>query len=138
MAIQIFTEDVLKPKIKKKKTIEWLKGCIVKYKKEVGNINYIFCSDEYLRSINVNYLGHDYYTDIITFNYNSENKISGDIFISVERVEDNAIKYKVGTTEELLRVMIHGILHLVGFNDKGAKEKKLMREEESKYIKSYN
>jgi rRNA maturation RNase YbeY len=137
MAIQFFVEDISKPKLPKKAIINWLKCCMSGYNKLPGNINYIFCSDEYLRAININYLGHDYYTDIITFNYNEKEKLNADIFISLERVGDNAEKYNVDFLNELLRVMVHGILHLAGFKDESAEEKKKMREEEEKSLRRF-
>ncbi|MFN8256444.1 MAG: rRNA maturation RNase YbeY [Bacteroidales bacterium] len=137
MAILFFSEDVSKPKLQRRAIVNWLKSCIANYNKVPGNINYIFCSDEYLKAININYLGHDYYTDIITFNYNEKEKLNADIFISIERVEDNAAKFNVNFLDELLRVMIHGILHLVGFKDESSTDKKKMREEETKNLNRF-
>lgn len=101
-----------------------------------GEINYIFCSDEYLLAINQSYLNHDTYTDIITFDTShSPSEIAGDIFISTERVTENAKNYKVSFHDELYRVMAHGILHLCGYNDSTEEEIKKMRERESFYLK---
>jgi len=102
--------------------------------KVLGDISIIFVSDSYLLEINQKYLNHDYYTDIITFDYCEMNIISGDLFISVDRVQENADTYNVGFLTELHRVMIHGVLHLCGYKDKSDDEKRLMRELENKYL----
>ena len=96
---------------------EWIEYTIRNEGKELGNISYIFCSDEYLWEMNKQYLNHDYYTDIITFDYVKDNIISGDLFISYDRISDNAEKFGVLRETELLRVMIHGVLHLIGYDD---------------------
>jgi probable rRNA maturation factor len=137
MAIRFFTEDVDEVKIPKLKISSWIKECCLHYKHQAGNINYIFCSDEYLREINIQYLRHNYYTDIITFNYNEKNDISGDIYISTDRVSDNAAFYKVDFLDELLRVIIHGILHLNGFNDDNENRKTEMRVLENFWIENF-
>jgi rRNA maturation RNase YbeY len=106
-------------------------------KKVLSNINYIFCSDDFLRVINIQYLNHDSYTDIITFNTGSDSGsgvIDGEIYISVPRVTDNAKKYKVEFNDELHRVIIHGVLHLIGYGDKNPHEKSLMRKKENAYL----
>ena len=108
------------------------------HKKLVGDINIIFCSDDYLYEMNKIYLNHDYYTDVITFPYNIGNKIEGDIFISIDRVKDNAQIYSTTFDNELSRVIIHGILHLIGFNDKSEEEQKQMREQEDICLKKLN
>ncbi|MBR6277472.1 MAG: rRNA maturation RNase YbeY [Bacteroidales bacterium] len=95
----------------------WIEYTIRNENKELGNISYIFCSDEYLWNMNKQYLNHDYYTDIITFDYVKDDIISGDLFISYDRILDNAEKFKVLRETELLRVMIHGVLHLIGYDD---------------------
>ena len=100
----------------------WVKAVIEKYGKDLNVISYIFCSDEYLLDMNREYLNHDYYTDIITFNYNEENSLGGDLFISYDRVLDNANELNIESYDELCRVMIHGVLHLIGFNDKSQEE----------------
>ncbi len=135
--IRFFCEDVkfnLKDKLKVK---QWIKNTIIQQKQIVGDINVIFCSDEYLLGVNKEHLKHDYYTDIITFNYNTE-KINGDLFISIDRVFENAEKENVPRETELLRVIIHGILHLLGFNDKTKKEKVIIRAKEDESLKLYN
>ena len=102
--------------------------------KVLGDISIIFVSDSYLLEINQKYLNHDYYTDIITFDYCEMNIISGDLFISVDRVQENADTFNVDFLTELHRVMIHGILHLCGYKDKSDEEERLMRELENKYL----
>jgi rRNA maturation RNase YbeY len=99
-----------------------------------GEISVIVCSDEFLLEMNKQYLNHNYYTDIITFNYNEAGIISGDLFISIERVKDNAETYSTAWEKELLRVIFHGVLHLVGYNDKTTKEKEIMRRKEDFYL----
>lgn len=101
---------------------KFLKQILAEYNYKPGDINYIFCNDEYLLSINKQYLNHDYYTDTISFSYNSENKINGDIFISIDRVKENSVFFKTSFEDELYRVMIHGFLHLLGFEDKSTDE----------------
>ena len=113
----------------------WIKKVITSENKEMGEINYIFCSDEYLLERNIKYLDHDTLTDIITFNYCKGQIITSDIMISIDRVKENSTIFDNSFSEELHRVMIHGILHLIGYNDKTEKEKKLMREKENFYLK---
>ena len=96
----------------------WLEHCAQSYQKSIDNLCYVFCSDEYLLNMNREHLDHDYYTDIITFNYNEEHSLAGDLFISIDRIEDNAKQLGVSMFDELCRVMVHGLLHLVGFDDK--------------------
>ncbi len=105
-------------------------------KKNEGELNLVFCSDDYLLEINKKHLNHDYYTDIITFDYSIGNKISGDLLISVDRVKENAKNFSVSFSQELNRVVIHGVLHLCGYKDKTEDEKKQMRNLENKYLKS--
>lgn len=97
-------------------------------------INYIFCNDNYLYNLNIKYLDHDTFTDIITFDYSDEACTSGDIYISVDRVKENSLKFNTSFNSELCRVMIHGILHLCGYKDKTRMEKKLMTEKEDYYL----
>lgn len=115
-------------------TIKWIEGLISSHNKITGEISYIFCSDSYLLKINQEHLNHDTLTDIITFDYTQAAIISGDIFISINRVEENANTFGVSFMEELHRVMSHGVLHLIGFNDKSSSEKKEMRKEEDKAL----
>jgi probable rRNA maturation factor len=138
MAINYFIEDVRTFKISKRLLNRWIKSCIIYYKHEVGDINFIFCSDVYLKEINIQYLKHDFFTDIITFNYNEDGLISGDIYISTERVEDNSKLYEVGFYKELERVMIHGILHLNGFEDGSKEEKDEMHRLEDFWLEKYS
>jgi probable rRNA maturation factor len=135
--IQFCTEDItfsLKEKLKHK---AWLNEVAKQERKKILELTYVFCSDEYLLQINQEYLNHDTLTDIVTFD-NSEDskKIEGDIFISIERVKENG--NKLGTSEtELKRVMVHGLLHLLGYKDKKKEDKTLMTEKEDFYIKQY-
>jgi len=133
--INFFTED-LDYTLKNKTSIrKWIAESIKEENCFLGELNFIFCSDEYLLKINQEYLKHDTYTDIITFdNSEEEDEISGDIFISVERVNENAIEYKIDPNTELKRVIIHGVLHLIGFPDKKPDEKKLMTAKENHYL----
>ncbi|MFT0713989.1 rRNA maturation RNase YbeY [Flagellimonas lutimaris] len=118
--------------------VDWINRVIISEGFSVGQIDYIFCSDEYLLELNKEYLNHDTFTDIITFDYTDGKIISGDIFISTDRVEDNARKFDVEFLNELRRVMSHGILHLAGFGDKSIEEKKIMREKEEEKIKMFH
>lgn len=104
---------------------------------KVGNINIIICSDEYILKINKEYLNHDYYTDIITFNYNEGNLIYGDLYISLDTVKSNSKKFEEELENELSRVIFHGVLHLCGFNDKTKKEQVIIREQENRNLKNY-
>ena len=112
---------------------DWLCSVAQKEGKPFFEVNYIFCSDEYLRKINVEYLNHDYYTDIITFPYDNQ-AVHGDMFISSERVAENAQTNNVSFYEELYRVMVHGVLHMIGYGDKTPGEEKVMREKENFYL----
>ena len=105
----------------------WIGRVIRDERKSVGNINYIFTTDQDLLEMNRHYLGHDYFTDILTFDYTEGNRISGDIFISIDRVEENAASFGAVTDDELRRVMVHGVLHLMGYGDDSAEEKEAMR-----------
>lgn len=133
--IQFFTEDVDFKLSHPRKTTNWIKQTIIQEGKAPGEINFILCSDEYLLVVNQEYLNHNTYTDIVTFD-NSEEKdsIDGDIFISIDRVRENAIKFKKSADEELHRVIIHGILHLIGYSDKTKALKAKMRELEDSYL----
>ncbi|MBO7277207.1 MAG: rRNA maturation RNase YbeY [Bacteroidales bacterium] len=113
---------------------KWIEAIINKYEKELGDISYIFCSDEQLLEINKEYLNHDYYTDIITFDYSEAEIVSGDMFISIDRIKDNAKALKVPYQEELHRVIIHGVLHLLGFKDKTESESQKMRQLEDESL----
>jgi probable rRNA maturation factor len=117
---------------------DWLTEVIESEDKEEGEINYIFCDDEYLYNLNVQYLDHQTLTDIISFDYTIGNLISGDIFISVERVRDNAQDFGVSFEEELKRVIVHGLLHYCGYKDKSESDEKLMRSKEDEKIKMFH
>ena len=119
------------------KYIDWISSSIESESLSVGEINYIFCDDEYLHKINVDYLNHDTLTDIISFDYSQGDVVSGDIFISVERVKDNAQDFNVTFDNELLRVMIHGIMHYCGYKDKSEDEAEVMRSKEDYYMSKF-
>ncbi len=141
--IRFYSEDIAKPKLKFNSLKNWIKEVISNYQHKCGEISIIFCSDSYLLEINKQYLNHNYFTDIVTFNYNNENLISGDIFISLETVMNNSHLYSQTFKDELLRVIIHGILHLIGFDDKSEEEANLIHKKEDEaiemfYLKFYN
>lgn len=133
--INFFSEDVAFKLKHPRKTTNWIKESILKEKRILQGLNYIFCSDEYLLQMNLEYLNHKTLTDIITFD-NSEipKHIAGDIFISIDRVKENADKFGRPFDEELHRVIIHGALHLVGYTDKDNRNKALMRKKEDTYL----
>lgn len=137
-SIEFFFEDI-KPF---KTTFDDLKNhinyLIENELKQTGDISVIFCSDQYLLKINEQYLAHDYYTDIITFNYVEGTVISGDLFISADRVKENAGIYNAGFLQELYRVVFHGVLHLIGLNDETPEEKEIMREKENFYLDKFD
>ncbi|MCL6258399.1 rRNA maturation RNase YbeY [Aquiflexum sp. TKW24L] len=138
MAILFFEEDIKFSMQEKTKTKKWLKEIANLQGFKVSELNYIFCSDEYLYNINVEYLDHKTYTDIITFdNSEKEKEIEGDIFVSIDRVKENALKENVPFEKELLRVMSHGLLHLMGYKDKREEDINTMREMENKAITLY-
>lgn len=121
--------------LKDKQSItKWLENAISTENKELGEINYVFCDDQYLLKKNQKYLQHDTFTDIITFDYTEENRLSADIFISIERVKENAITFAVPFETELRRVIIHGVLHLMGYKDKSDEEAETMRSKENYYL----
>ncbi len=124
--------------LNEEKTSEWILKCIEKEEYELGEINYIFCDDTYLHKINVEFLEHDTFTDIISFDYTLGKLVGGDIFISVERVKENSKTFNVTFKEELHRVIIHGVLHYMGFKDKTDDEKQLMRDKENSCLKTLN
>ena len=136
MAILFFTDEVKLPdKFPKRKLKQWIHTIINNHQKETGNIGFIFCTDQKILEINNQFLNHNYFTDIITFDYNENNTINGEIYISYETVKTNSIDYKTNFLQELFRVMIHGVLHLCGIKDKRKREKKIMKEEENKALK---
>ena len=113
---------------------DWLSQVIISENKKEGEINYIFCDDEYLHKINMEYLNHDTLTDIISFDYSVGNELHGDIFVSVERVRDNAQDFEVSFEEELKRVLVHGVLHYCGYKDKTESDELIMRTKEEEKI----
>lgn len=138
MAITFQAENIGFPKIRKRDTKNWIKLIADDYGKKIGDINYLFCTDEKILEVNNQYLSHDFYTDIITFDYSEGNKISGDIFISLDTVRSNSQKYNTGFMEEMHRVIIHGILHLCGIDDKSKTDSQRMREAENNALKQIN
>ena len=133
MAIEFFCEDVEKPRVKYIALKKWIKDVIESHKKSVGKIAYIFCSDEYLLKMNNEFLKHDYYTDVITFDNSEDNKVSAEVYISVDRVAENAKTYGTEDTE-IFRVIIHAMLHLLGYDDKTPDGQKEMRAAEDRCL----
>lgn len=127
-------ENVKFPKIKRRETTAWIKKVAAAYGRKVGEIGYLFCDDEKILEVNREYLQHDYYTDIITFDYDEDDIISGDLVISLDTVKSNAELFHKNYDEELHRVIIHGILHLCGINDKGPGEREIMEAAENKAL----
>ena len=132
------TENVRMPAIRRRDTTAWIKRVAATYGKKVGEVGYLFTNDERIIEVNREYLGHNYYTDIITFDYCEGNLLSGDIIISLDTVRTNAEKYHRPYEEELHRVIIHGILHLCGINDKGPGEREIMEAAENRALLSLN
>ena len=128
------SEGVRMPNIKKRQTTQWIKAVAASYGKKVGEIGYLFCNDEHILEVNREYLGHDYYTDIITFYYDEDNVLNGDLVISLDTVRTNAEKFGKTYDEELHRVIIHGVLHLCGINDKGPGEREIMEAAENRAL----
>ncbi len=114
--------------------IDWISNCLLGELKKEGEVNYIFCTDDYLHTLNVKYLNHNTLTDIISFDYTMGNLVSGDVFISLDRIEENAKIFKTTFEDELHRVMVHGVLHFCGYNDKIEDDKRLMRAREDYYL----
>ena len=135
--LNVFFEDLKPVQFKKKLFKTWINDLIVSESRKTGDINLIFCSAEYLLSINRQFLNHDYHTDIITFNYNEEEVISGDLFISIPQVKLNAVEYSQDFNVEISRVIFHGILHLIGYNDKQDDETIQMTQKENFYLKKF-
>jgi rRNA maturation RNase YbeY len=132
------TEGIRMPDIKKRPTTAWIRAVAATYGKRVGDVNYIFCNDERILEVNREYLQHDYYTDIITFDYTEDDVISGDLFISLDTVKTNSEQFATGYDEELHRTIIHGILHLCGINDKGPGEREIMEAAENRALAMRN
>tara|TARA_B110000879_G_C10968235_1_gene430363 strand:- start:50 stop:427 length:378 start_codon:yes stop_codon:yes gene_type:complete len=116
--------------------VKWLKKSINSLGFTIGELSFIFCSDEYIKKINIKYLTHHFFTDVITFDYSKEKLLFGDVYISIERVKENSKTYKTSFNEEMFRVIIHGVLHLCGFDDKTKEEKSLMRSKENDFLSS--
>lgn len=126
------------PKIKRKDTTAWIKAVAQTYGRKVGEVGYMFVNDEKILEINNEYLGHDYYTDVITFDYDEGDVVNGDIVISLDTVRTNAEMFGKAYEDELYRVIIHGILHLCGLNDKGPGEREIMEKAENKALEMKN
>jgi rRNA maturation RNase YbeY len=134
-SIRFFSEEITFKLKNPRKTAHWVKSVIKKERRELAGLNYIFCADEYLRHINKQFLGNNTYTDIVTFNYNpSPTELEGEIYISIDRVTENAKTFSSDFESELHRVIIHGVLHLIGYKDKTKSEKALMRKKEDSYL----
>lgn len=136
--INYFFEDTNFKFNKRRATSKWLKSAIALENKKLGDISIIYCSDDYLLEINKQYLSHDYYTDVITFNYCEGDLISGDIFISVDTIKANAQEYGASFDNELCRVMVHGVLHLIGYDDDCESNQLIMRQKEDFYLERYD
>ena len=133
--ISVLTENIKMPKIDRKAVRAWITAVAATYDgRKVGDLNYIFCNDDRILEVNKEFLGHDYYTDIITFDYSEPGRVSGDMFISLETVETNSFKFHTSYDKELMRVIIHGVLHLCGINDKGPGERAVMEAAENRAL----
>jgi len=132
--IQFFQEKIRFKLPHPRKTSRWIRTVAQSENSKVAGVNFIFCSDQFLKTINVEYLAHDTFTDVISFDYSDDSGIQGDVFISIERVRENAEKFKTNLDEEVHRVMIHGVLHLLGYTDKSKTSKTLMRKKEDAYL----
>lgn len=132
--VRYFTEGIKFNYKEKRRTSRWLKLVAESEIRRLGEVSVIFCSDPYILDINLKYLQHDYYTDIITFDYCEGDTLSGDLFISVDSVRENATFYKTEFEEELNRVIVHGVLHLIGYDDHSEADKKEMRSKENYYL----
>ncbi len=135
MNINFFVDSTSFTLKDKRKLKSWIRNICVVENKVIGNLNFVFTSNDKILDINVQYLNHHYFTDIITFNYNEGNVISGDIYISVEKVRENSVLYNALFQTELCRVIIHGILHLIGYNDTSKKLQAIMRSKEDEALK---
>lgn len=132
--VNYIAQNVEMPVFNRQAVSEWLEQVAAHHGKRVGRLTYVFCDDDYILATNKQYLGHDYYTDIITFDYDEDDIISGDLVISLDTVKTNAEQFGKDYDEELHRVIIHGILHLCGINDKGPGEREIMEAEENKAL----
>ncbi len=136
--VSYFVQDTDFKFVKRRLNNAWLKLVAESEVRKLGNINIIFCSDNYILDVNMKYLQHDYFTDIITFDYCEGNVLSGDLFISVDSVRENSVFFKTEFADELNRVIVHGILHLIGYDDHTPDEQKTMREKENYYLELRN
>ena len=132
--VSYFTEDIAFPFKEKRLTSRWLKFVAESEAKRLGDISVIFCSDNYILDVNIKYLKHDYYTDIITFDYCEGNRLCGDLFISIDSVRENAAFYGTEFADELNRVIVHGVLHLIGYDDHTEEDIAVMRAKENYYL----
>ena len=132
--VTYFNEDINFPFKEKRLTSRWLKFVASSEAKKLGDVAIIFCSDNYILDVNIKYLGHDYYTDIITFDYCEGDRLSGDLFISIDSVRENASFYGVDFPTELNRVIVHGLLHLIGYDDHSEEDIAMMRSKENYYL----
>ena len=132
--VRYFTEDIKFNYKERRRTSKWLKLVAESEIRRLGDVSVIFCSDPYILDVNLKYLQHDYYTDIITFDYCEGDTLSGDLFISIDSVRENAAFYKTEFEEELNRVIVHGVLHLIGYDDHAEADKKEMRSKENYYL----
>lgn len=132
--IGFYNEDIDMPHIDARRIKKWIGQVVAGYGRKVGNLNYCFCSDKKILDVNLQFLGHDYYTDIITFDYSDTETVSGDMYISLETVQTNSIKFKTTYEHELMRVIIHGVLHLCGIDDKGRGMRAVMEEHENRAL----
>ena len=133
--IRFEADDIALPQIDERKMNRWIRSVVAEYGFGVGNIHYIFCSDERELEVNRQFLGHDYYTDIITFDYSTPSTLNGDIFISLDTVRSNAAELGVPFEQELARIIIHGVLHLTGQGDKTPETKAVMTEKENNALR---
>lgn len=138
MPIHFFSEEINYTYPDKLRTKQWLSAVAANESKTIGELNYIFCSDEYLLEINKTYLNHNTFTDVITFDYCADDKVIGEIYISIDRIKDNAARFNSTVADETHRVLVHGLLHLLGYKDKKPADKNKMTAKEDYYLKQYN
>ncbi|MCK5820811.1 MAG: rRNA maturation RNase YbeY [Bacteroidales bacterium] len=138
MAIKFHALDIPEPRFERKILKSGISWLIHEHKKDLGDIEVVFCSDNELLIMNKNFLDHDFFTDVITFDYSEGNYISGDIYLSIDRLKENAQQFRISLQDEIRRVVGHGVLHLIGFKDKTVPEKKIMTEEENKFLEFFS
>lgn len=132
--VNYIAQNVEMPVFNRQAVCDWIEQVAANHGKRVGRLTYVFCDDDYILATNKQYLGHDYYTDIITFDYSNSHRISGDMVISLDTVRSNASKYAPDYAHELMRVIVHGVLHLCGINDKGPGEREIMERHENEAL----